>query len=322
MTATRERGTVSVVVPCFNQARYLRSAIESALGQSPPPLECIVVDDGSTDETAALAKSLGVIVLTQPNRGVSEARNAGLAAARGDLVVFLDADDELLPDALAHGTTALAAADRLSAVVGCCQVMDALGRPLRARQHAIDPSDLYGEWLSKNFVWTPGAAMFKRTALARIGGFPAGRGPAADYAVYLRFARTSEIATHAHEVVRYRQHDASMSRDSGLMLRQTLLVLQQEQREAPRALRPAFARGRGAWRTWYGQQILDGLRAAWMSGRFGRAQALAALTLVRHCPRFLAGEAIRKARNLARRNALLFDHRSAVGKAGRRGPIR
>ena len=314
MTAIRDRVTVTVVIPCFNQARYLRSAIESALGQSPPPLECIVVDDGSTDETAVLAKSLGVIVLTQPNRGVSEARNAGLAAARGDLVVFLDADDELLPDALAHGTTALAAADGLSAVVGRCQVMDAQGRPLRAGQQAIDPSNLYREWLSRNFVWTPGAAMFRRAALVRTGGFPAGRGPAADYAVYLRLARKNEVASHPREVVRYRQHDASMSRDPALMLRQTLRVLREEQREAPRTLRPAFARGRETWRMWYGPQVLDQLRADWKAGRFGRAQALASATLVRHCPRFVAGEIIRKARNMTSRNAVPFNRRPAVGE--------
>jgi glycosyltransferase involved in cell wall biosynthesis len=322
MTAPRDRATVSVVIPCFNQARYLRSAIESALGQHPPPLECIVVDDGSTDETAALAESLGVIVLTQANRGVSEARNAGLVAARGDLVVFLDADDELLAGALAHGAAALTAADGLSAVVGRCQVMDAQGRPLHAGQHAIDPSNLYGEWLSRNFVWTPGAAMFRRAALVRIGGFPAGRGPAADYAVYLRLARTNEIAAHPREVVRYRQHDASMSRDPALMLRQTLRVLREEQREAPRALRPAFARGRETWRMWYGQQILDRLRADRKAGRFGRAQALASVTLMRHCPRFVAGEIIRKARNMTGRNAVSFNRRSAIGEIQDNGHFR
>jgi glycosyltransferase involved in cell wall biosynthesis len=322
MTATRDRATVSVVIPCFNQARYLRSAIESALGQHLRPLECIVVDDGSTDETAALAESLGVIVLMQANRGVSEARNAGLAAARGDLVVFLDADDELLPDALAHGAAALTAADGLAAVVGRCQGMDAQGRPLRTGQHAIDPSNLYGEWLSRNFVWTPGAAMFRRAALLRIGGFPAGRGPAADYAVYLRLARTNEIASHAREVVRYRQHDASMSRDPALMLRQTLRVLREEQRAAPRALRPAFARGRETWRMWYGQQILDRLRADCKAGRFGRAQALASVTLMQHCPRFVAAEIIRKARNMTSRNAVTVTRRPAVGETRDRERVR
>lgn len=322
MTTSCERATVSVVVPCFNQARYLRSAIESVLEQQYAPLECIVVDDGSTDETAGVAGSLGVIVLRQPNRGVSEARNAGLAAARGNLVVFLDADDELLPDALAHGAAALTAADGLSAVVGRCQVMDAQGRPLRAGQDAIDPLNLYGEWLSRNFVWTPGAAMFRRAALLRIGGFPAGRGPAADYAVYLRLARTNEVASYPREVVKYRQHDASMSRDPALMLRQTLRVLREEQREAPRALRPAFARGRETWRMWYGPQILARLRADCRAGRFGRAQALASVTLMRHCPRFVAAEIVRKARNMTSRNAVPLNRRPATGEIQGRGRVR
>ena len=321
MTGSRAHATVSVVIPCFNQARYLRSAIESVLAQHYAPLECIVVDDGSTDETAGVAENLGVIVLRQPNRGISEARNAGLAAVRGELVVFLDADDELLPGALAHGVAALMAADGLSAVVGRCQVMDARGRSLPAGQYSIDPSNLYGEWLSKNFVWTPGAAMFSRAALVRIGGFPAGRGPAADYAVYLRLARVNEIASHQREVVRYRQHDASMSRDPALMLRQTLRVLREEQREAPCALRPAFARGRETWRMWYGQQILDRLRADWKARRFGPAQALASVTLMRHCPRFVAAEIIRKARNMTR-NAVPLNRRPATGEIPGRGRVR
>src|SRR5687768_12090324 len=92
---------VSIVIPCYNQARYLPAALASVRRQGYQPIECLVVDDGSTDDTAALAASLGARVISRPNGGVSAARNAGLAAARGELVVFLDADDELLPDAVA-----------------------------------------------------------------------------------------------------------------------------------------------------------------------------------------------------------------------------
>ena len=99
--------TISVVIPCYNQARYLADAIRSVREQTHQPIECIVVDDGSTDRTSEVAAELGARVLHQPNGGVSAARNAGLSAARGELVVFLDADDVLLRDALARGATAL-----------------------------------------------------------------------------------------------------------------------------------------------------------------------------------------------------------------------
>jgi glycosyltransferase involved in cell wall biosynthesis len=94
---------VSVIVPARNAERHLREALCSALEQDPPPLEVIVVDDGSTDATAALAESLGqpVRVLRQPPAGIGAARNRGVSAARGEIVGFLDADDRWAPGALA-----------------------------------------------------------------------------------------------------------------------------------------------------------------------------------------------------------------------------
>jgi len=101
VTGMEERTRVTVVIPCFDQARYLPAAVASVRAQTCGPVACVVVDDGSTDDTAAVASQLGTTVLRQANAGVSAARNAGLAAARSDLVVFLDADDMLLPDAVA-----------------------------------------------------------------------------------------------------------------------------------------------------------------------------------------------------------------------------
>jgi glycosyltransferase involved in cell wall biosynthesis len=93
--------TVSVVIPCFNQAHFLATAIASAHAQQRVFVDTIVVDDGSRDDAAAVAKSCGAgTIIRQQNEGVSAARNAGLREARGEFVVFLDADDELIPDVL------------------------------------------------------------------------------------------------------------------------------------------------------------------------------------------------------------------------------
>ena len=88
-------GLISCVIPVFNGERYLGEALESVLAQSYQPLEVIVVDDGSTDETAEVARRYGerVRYVWQPNAGETAARNLGLTAAHGEFIAFLDADD-------------------------------------------------------------------------------------------------------------------------------------------------------------------------------------------------------------------------------------
>ncbi len=94
--------TVSVIIPSFNRRHCLPRALDSVLAQTVPALEIIVVDDGSSDGTRSLIASdyPQVTYLWQPNRGVSAARNAGIEAARGDWLAFLDSDDEWLPSKL------------------------------------------------------------------------------------------------------------------------------------------------------------------------------------------------------------------------------
>jgi glycosyltransferase involved in cell wall biosynthesis len=94
--STKDNKLVSVIIPCYNYGKYLRQAIKSVLDQSYQPIEIIVVDDGSTDDTALAAKEFaGVEYHHQKNSGVAAARNFGASKARGDYLVFLDADDKL-----------------------------------------------------------------------------------------------------------------------------------------------------------------------------------------------------------------------------------
>ena len=101
--------SVSLVIATFNHARLLAEAIDSALSQTLDPVDVVVVDDGSTDDTpAVLARyDARIRVLRQPNRGLAAARNAGLAATRGTYVAFLDADDVLAPAKLAEQVAVL-----------------------------------------------------------------------------------------------------------------------------------------------------------------------------------------------------------------------
>lgn len=106
---------VSIIIPCHNSARWLAEALESALAQTWSTVEIIVVDDGSTDGSGAVAQGFaarGVQVVSQPNQGAAAARNTGLRQARGAYVQFLDADDLLAPDKLERQVRLLEAKGR------------------------------------------------------------------------------------------------------------------------------------------------------------------------------------------------------------------
>ncbi len=111
---------VSIIIPCYNAEPWIAEALESALAQTHPDREIIVVDDGSKDASVDVVRRFtarGVQLVRQPNRGASAARNAGLAAARGDWFQFLDADDLLAPDKIARQ---LELADRIGREFAFC----------------------------------------------------------------------------------------------------------------------------------------------------------------------------------------------------------
>ena len=111
---------VSIIIPCHNASPWLTATLKSALAQTWPEKEIILVDDGSTDGSLAIARSYeprGVRVHTQPNRGASAARNAGLREARGEYIQFLDADDLLAPDKI---TLQMALAEAAGPDVALC----------------------------------------------------------------------------------------------------------------------------------------------------------------------------------------------------------
>jgi glycosyltransferase involved in cell wall biosynthesis len=290
---------VSVVIPCRNQAHFLAAALRSVSAQTERPIETIVVDDGSTDDTPDVATRAGATLLRQQHSGLSATRNRGLRAAVGEYVVFLDADDELEPDALASGVAILQQHPDAWMVGRCCVLTDASGTVLPTHCALPESTDLYQEWLLRNLVWTPGAAMFRREPFVDLGGFPVDVGPAADYAVYLEMARTNRVVFDARPVVRYRQHDANMSRDGARMLRATLAVLRRERSRVPERYRATFREGARAWRTFYGEQIIQGLRLQARAGRFGKEQWKDIALLLEECPALVWTHLTRKLRRVA-----------------------
>ena len=112
---------VSIITPCYNAGPYLRPAIESALNQTKPPHEVIVIDDGSTDDSASVAESFGgrVHVIRQENRGESVARNRGISVATGTHLLFLDADDLLHEQALERRCAVISGTNNTVVLTNC-----------------------------------------------------------------------------------------------------------------------------------------------------------------------------------------------------------
>src|SRR5262245_47947921 len=122
---------VSIIISSHNQRRLLSEAIASAVAQTYTPLEIIVVDDGSTDDPAAIVSQFtDVRLIRQPHRGTGAAWNAGFRASSGDALVFLQTDERLLPSAVATGAAALEAHADAAIAFGTFQWIDANGHPI------------------------------------------------------------------------------------------------------------------------------------------------------------------------------------------------
>ena len=200
---------VTVVIPCFNQGSFLDGAIRSVLEQTMESFEIIVVDDGSTDpETIAVIDDLDwprTRVIRQDNRGLSAARNAGIGEARGELVVPLDADDELTPQFLERLVAALDA--DLGAGFACCWArlfgdIDAVWVPRRYNPYQL--------LLSNSVV---GCVVLRRAAWEAVGGYDETMTNGnEDWELWIRLMAAGwGVAEVDEPLFRYRKHGISMS---------------------------------------------------------------------------------------------------------------
>ena len=295
------RPLISVVIPCYNQGHYLEEAMTSAVSAT-HRVEVIVVDDGSTDETPSVAaRHPQVRYIRQENRGLAGARNRGLSEATGDLVVFLDADDRLLPCGIDTGAEALAAAPACAMAYGRCVMIGPDGTEWPTPQQHRVLCGHHAVLLHTNPIWTPAMAIFRRSVLLACNGFRDGFDGSADYDLYLRIAHTHPICDHATTVAAYRRHDASMSGSARRMLRDTLAVMELH-RPAPAEIAQleAWREGCDAWRDFYGTQLTEEIRDHVSDHQFVRALDKVG-ALARYAPDILRREAGRKLRTMLAR---------------------
>ena len=155
---------ISVICPAWQASATIAQTLQSVQMQTTPPEEMIVVDDGSTDQTAVIAASLGVRVIRREHAGGAEALNAGIAAASGDVLAFIDADDLWTSAKLEYQSNALLGDPTLDAVFGLAlNFVDSPDDPSFARRMYIDEAPYPG--------WYTGTLLARRELFKRIGNF-------------------------------------------------------------------------------------------------------------------------------------------------------
>lgn len=251
---------VSVIIPCYNHGAYLPEAFASVWQQDYPAVEIIVVDDGSTDTTRQVAQAYPrVRYFYQTNQGLSAARNTGIAHSAGQYLLFLDADDWLLPGALATNVRYLQQQPALAFVSGGHdKVFMATGIVRHEATEVLD--NHYQRLLQGNYIGMHAAVLYQRWAFQELQ-FDISLRACEDYDVYLRLARAHPVAHHTARLAAYRLHDTNMSGNIPLMLRTVLAVLQRQQPQlrSP-AEHTALAQGQAIWKDYYGQQLYQKLQ--------------------------------------------------------------
>jgi glycosyltransferase involved in cell wall biosynthesis len=205
---------VSVIIPNYNYARFVGAAIDSVLGQTYPNLEVIVVNNGSTDNSLEVLKAYGdrIRLIDQANKGQSEARNSGIAVARGEFIALLDADDVWVREKL-EKQMALFTRPEVGLVYSGLTVADVDLQPIRV----LTPH-LQGRLL-REFAIGPGAvilggestSVIRKECFDRIGTWDPILSISAGWDVYRRIASEYEVGLVPESLMLYRQHDANAS---------------------------------------------------------------------------------------------------------------
>ena len=183
---TDQQPLVSVIIPVYNGARYLRAALESVFAQTYCSFEVVVVDDGSTDDSGDIAQSFPEVrYMRQENQGVAAARNNAIEAARGEFFAFLDQDDLWTPE-------------KLRVQVSHLLSHPDLGYTLTHQQFFLDPGATLPAWFRKELLasvhtgWVLGTLVVRRTAFEQVGNFATGYSAANDSDWFFR-AKAAEV---------------------------------------------------------------------------------------------------------------------------------
>jgi hypothetical protein len=206
-TADITAGMISFIVPNYNHARYVRAAIDSALAQTYSNTEIIVVDDGSTDNSREVLAEYGERIRTifQANAGLSGARNTGVAAARGEYIALLDADDTIEPNYAERLLAVLASHSDADGVYCGFRFVDQDDQPLpQVENRIVAPDELYAAMLYDGNFWVPESLLARTACYRELGQFDTRQRFVEDWDVWLRFSKHYRIYGIEDILIRYR----------------------------------------------------------------------------------------------------------------------
>lgn len=207
----------SAIIAAHNAKRFIAEAVESLLAQTRRPEQILVIDDGSTDGTAAALERFGdaIRILRQDRGGVGAARNRGIEAASGEMIAFLDADDVCEPQRIERQMEVLAG-DTEAAMVFCAvkfidEFSQAIGEPMRADQYSR--AGFFGRMFVRNRIPTASAVMIRRAVAKELGGFDENLVQAEDYDLWLRVAAKYPVAYVDQPLAQFRIHENTLRRN-------------------------------------------------------------------------------------------------------------
>ena len=215
---------VSVLLPVYNGERYLREAVRSVLAQSFADFELLLLDDGSTDGSLAIAQGLAerdprVRVVSRENRGLVATLNELLKLAQGELIARMDADDVCLPDRLQRQVAYLQAHPEVVCLGGDVELIDARGRYLTTLRMLVRDDEIQREAMQGHTTICHPCAMYRRAAIQALGGYRGAFYPTEDLDLWLRLGEQGRLANLRGPVLRYRLHDESISHNNAQMQR-------------------------------------------------------------------------------------------------------
>jgi glycosyltransferase involved in cell wall biosynthesis len=220
---------VSVIIPTYNSAHYLPTTIDSVLAQTVKNIEILVVDDGSTDNTAEVLNGYDgarVRYLPKQNGGVSTARNHGIENAAGKYVAFLDADDIWHPQKLEKQLKALGdRPDCQASYTSLRKVTDDL-EPLGVIEVQRNDSLIEDLLLVGNVVGSPSSIICLRRLFEKTGGFDPLLSQCADWDMWIRLAIETDFAQVREPLVDYRIHASNMSKNAALLEKDSVLLME------------------------------------------------------------------------------------------------